>query len=229
VVQSYNVKEGKDDDAATVDAVGAGNADVICLQEVTPAWEQVLRSRYERAYPYMLFHALPGPEGLGFLSRFPLRDLGFLEEVHGWHPAWHAEADTSMGPVQLLNVHLRSMFTGRSNVVTAYFSRSGDHVEEMHDFAEACEQHLPTLILGDFNEEPDGAALAYLGSRGFQNALPLFHPGQPTWHEPPAWQLEQTIDHILFDASFTPLNAWVEDSGNSDHLPVLLHVEAARP
>lgn len=227
VVQSYNVKEGKDDDPATVEAVGAANADVICLQEVTPAWERVLRSRYADDYPYMLFHALEGPEGLGFLSRLPLRDLGFLEEIHGWHPAWHAAADTGMGPVQLLNVHLRSMFTGRSNVVAAYVQRSADHVEEMQGFAEACAPDLPTLVLGDFNEEPDGAALAYLEGHGFQNALPLFHPGEPTWHDPPAWQMEQTIDHVLFDKSFIPLNSWVEDIGNSDHLPVLLHVEAA--
>lgn len=227
VVQSYNVKEDKYADASTVDAVGAANADIICLQEVTPDWEQALKSRYADVYPYMLFHPLEGAEGLGFLSRFPLRDLGVLEEPHGWHPAWHAEAETDMGRVHLLNVHLRSMFTGRSNVVTAYFSTNADHVEEMRRFAEARVEGVPTIVLGDFNEGPDGPALQFLEGDGFRNALPLFHPGQPTWHNPPAWQMEQAIDHVLFDHAFTPLNAWVENIGNSDHLPVLLHVQDA--
>ena len=225
VVQSYNVKDEKSSDPATVEAVGAANADIVALQEVTPAWEQTLRARYTDAYPYMLFHPLEGAEGLGFLSRYPLRDRGVLEEPHGWHPAWHAEAETDMGRVQLLNVHLRSMFTGRSNVVTAYFSTTVDHVEEMQRFAQVREEGIPTIILGDFNEEPDGAALQLLESQGFRNALPLFHPGQPTWHNPPSWQMQQTIDHVLFDRAFTPLNSWVENIGNSDHLPVLLHVQ----
>jgi endonuclease/exonuclease/phosphatase family metal-dependent hydrolase len=227
VVQTYNILDENGADPGTLEAIGAGNADVVCLQEVTPEWERALRARYEGVYQYTMFHALSGSEGLAFLSRFPLLDLGFHEEIHGWHPAWHAQVDTDMGPIQILNVHLRSMFTGRPSAATAYFSTSSDHVEEVQGFSAACEKGIPTVVMGDFNEEPDGAAVAYLESRGFQNALPLYHPGQPTWHQPPSWQMEQTIDHILFDHAFIPLNAWVENIGNSDHLPVLAHFEAA--
>jgi hypothetical protein len=39
--------------------------------------------------------------------------------------------------------------------------------------------------------------------------------------------MEMTIDHVLFDRSFIPLNSWVENIGHSDHLPVLAHVEVA--
>jgi endonuclease/exonuclease/phosphatase family metal-dependent hydrolase len=227
VVQSYNIQDTSSGDPVTLEAVGAGNADVICLQEVTPVWEAALRNRYKDVYPYMLFHPLDGSEGLGFLSRFPLEDLGFHEEVHGWHPAWHAQVQMEMGPVQVLNVHLRSVFSGRSNAATAYFSVSADHLEEVQGFSAACEAGFPTLVVGDFNEEPDASAVSYLEGKGFQNALPLYHPGQPTWHDTPSWQMEQTIDHILFDHSFIPLNSWVEKIGHSDHMPVLAHFEAA--
>jgi endonuclease/exonuclease/phosphatase family metal-dependent hydrolase len=229
VVQTYNIQDTSSGDAVTLEAVGAGNADVICLQEVTPIWEQALRTRYQDSYPYMLFHALDGSEGLGFLSRFALTDLGFHEEIHGWHPAWHAQVDLEMGPVQILNVHLRSVFSGRSSATTAYLSTSSDHLEEVQGFSAECEAGFPTLVVGDFNEEPDGSAVAYLESKGFQNALPLYHPGQPTWHDTASWQMEQTIDQILFDHAFTPLNSWVETIGHSDHMPVLAHVEAAPP
>jgi endonuclease/exonuclease/phosphatase family metal-dependent hydrolase len=228
VVQTYNILDTKSGAPDTLEAVGAGNADVVCVQEVTPTWEQALRARYQDAYPYMLFHALEGSEGLGFLSRFPLADLGIHEEIHGWHPAWHARVDLEMGPVQVLNVHLRSMFTGRANAVAAYFATSTDHLQEIQAHSAYSEEHYPTLVVGDFNEEPDGSAVAYLQSLGFQNALPLYHPGQATWHDTPSWQMEQTIDHILFDGSFTPLNSWVQNLGASDHLPVLAHFQAAR-
>jgi len=228
VVQTYNILDTGGPAPATLEAVGAGNADVICLQEVTPDWEQALRTRYEDAYPHMLFHPLDGSEGLGFLSRFPLTDLGIHEEIHGWHPAWHARVDLAMGPVQILNVHLRSMFTGRTNAVAAYFSTDSDHLQEIQAHSAYSEAHYPTLVVGDFNEEPDGSAIEYLEGLGFRNALPLFHPGQPTWRDTASWQMEQTIDHILFDGAFTPLNSWVENLGSSDHLPVLAHFQPAR-
>lgn len=229
VVQTYNIQDTSSGDPITLEAIGAANADVVCLQEVTPLWESDIRSRYSKMYPYMLFHSLDGSEGLGFMSKQPLHDLGFHEEVHGWHPAWHALVDMAMGPLQLLNVHLRSMFSGRSSAGTAYLSTSADHLEEVQAFSAACEHGMPTLVAGDFNEEPDGSAVSYMESRGFQDALPLFHPGQPTWHDPPAWQVEQTIDQIMFDHSFIPLNSWVEDIGHSDHIPVLAHLEFAPP
>lgn len=230
IVESYNIQDTTSGDPVSLEAVNSGNADVVCLQEVTAVWEAALRARYASTYPYMLFHAFEGSEGLAFLSRVPLDDLGFHEEVHGWHPAWHALAHFDAGPVQILNVHLRSMLSGRSSAATAYFSVSSDHLEEVQAFSSACNQTYPTLVVGDFNEEPDGSAVSFLeGQRGFQNALPLFHPGQPTWHDPPAWQMEQTIDHVLFDHAFIPLNAWVANLGHSDHLPVFAHVEIAPP
>src|SRR5262249_4309584 len=71
VVESYNIQDTTSGDPVTLGAIGAANAEVICLQEVTPVWEQSLRGRYADAYPYMLFHALDGSEGLGFMSRVP--------------------------------------------------------------------------------------------------------------------------------------------------------------
>jgi endonuclease/exonuclease/phosphatase family metal-dependent hydrolase len=227
VVETYNILDTNNGDPLTLEAVGAADADVVCLQEVTPVWEQAVRARYQDVYPFMLFRPREGSAGLGFLSRFPLTDLGFHEEIHGWHPAWHAQVDTEMGPVQILNVHLRSMFTGRSNAVEAYFSTSADHRLAIEAFSSAGEPALPTLVVGDFNEGPDGSAVTYLEGLGFQNALPLYHPGQPTWHDTPSWQMEQTIDHILFDGAFVPLNSWVESIGHSDHMPVFAHIEAA--
>ena len=56
-----------------------------------------------------------------------------------------------------------------------------------------------------------------------------YHPGQWTWRgRSVAGQFSLSIDHILFDGSMVPLDAWVSSPGNSDHNPVVAHFEAAQ-
>lgn len=233
VFQSYNVEAGDQGDPSTVSAVGAGDADVVCLQESTAEWEVVLRDRYSEQYPYQIYNhnvSDPGAKGLAVLSKFPVTDGGWHPGPNGWDPAWHLLVDTPAGRIQILNLHLRAAHDGNGNVVNSYLSSSDDHVFEIKQFMSLCGGDAPTLVVGDFNEGVDGAAVGYLEDRGFQNALPLYHPGQFTWkHASVANQFAQTLDHILFDGSFSPLNAWVEDIGGSDHIPVMAHLEAAYP
>lgn len=210
----------------TLSAVGETDGDVIALQEVDPEWADQLAERYVADYPYMLFRAEEGPKGLGVMSRFPIADGGFHDAPKDWHPAWHVLVQTPSGPIQLLNVHLRALFDGSSDPVGSYFNTSNDHVNEMYLFTSACLEDVPTVVLGDFNEGVGGEAVEYLEDRGYRNALPLFHPGQPTWHAPSvANQMQMTIDHVLFDSAFEPLNAYVLDIGTSDHMPVVAHLE----
>jgi hypothetical protein len=44
----------------------------------------------------------------------------------------------------------------------------------------------------------------------------------------PARAASPESDHILFDGSFEPIDAWVVRAGSSDHLPVVAHLEASR-
>jgi endonuclease/exonuclease/phosphatase family metal-dependent hydrolase len=225
-IVTYNVELNEADQQSSLEAVGAADADIVCLQEVTADWESALRSRYEAEYPHMLFHTAGGAAGLAALSRFPLTDLGVHAGPGDWHPAWHFLADSPAGTLQVLNVHLRSLLSGGSNPVASYLSTGGDHAQEIRSFIQACEGDLSTLVVGDFNEDPDGSAVRYLERQGFQNVLPRYHPGQPTWrYKSVSNQLSKTFDHILFDSSLRPLNAWVESQGASDHLPVAAHFE----
>jgi endonuclease/exonuclease/phosphatase family metal-dependent hydrolase len=229
-VQTFNVEFQHSQDAPTVEAIGDADADIVALQEVTYDWEDVIVRRYGDRYPYMLFRPNHGTGGLAVLSRYSLSDQGFLEAFDGSHPSWHVEAETPMGTVQLLVVHLRSVFASQGNAIKAaeaYFSTGSAHLAEIQYYSSYIAAGRPTLVLGDFNEEPDGEAIRFLEHRGYENILPLYHPGQPTWRYPPSWQFEQSLDHILFDHSFEPLDAYVVDKGNSDHIPVVAHLEAA--
>jgi endonuclease/exonuclease/phosphatase (EEP) superfamily protein YafD len=83
-------------------------------------------------------------------------------------------------------------------------------------------------VAGDFNEGANGAAVRYLEHLGFRNALPRYHPDEPTWRYPRWTVFTQELDHILYDGAFASINAWVVKSGASDHLPVVVHLEATR-
>lgn len=223
---TYNMAYTKAGDDSTLRAVGETHGDVIALQEINAKWQQLLTARYEEDYPYMLFHAEEGPKGLGFLSRFPLEDGGVLPAPEDWHPAWRVTAQTPAGPIQILNVHLRALFDASGNPLSSYLATGDDHAQEIELFLASCEPDVPLVVLGDFNEGTGGAAIRHLEQRGYRNALPLYHPGQPTWHaKSVANQLTLTIDHVLFDDAFAPLNAYVLDAGRSDHLPVVAHLE----
>jgi endonuclease/exonuclease/phosphatase family metal-dependent hydrolase len=230
-IQSYNVEAGDHFDPATIGAVGKNRSDVVFLQETTPEFEVVLRAEYGDEYPYQLYqHNLPnaGAAGLAVLSKFPVADSGWHPGPSGWHPAWHVMVDTPSGKLQVLNLHLRSKHTGNGNVVESYLSSSDDHLYEIELFVKECSTGLPTIVLGDFNEGLGGVAVRYLEDRGYRNALPLYRPGQHTWQgSSVANQFTQTLDHVLFDGSFEPLNAWVSNVGGSDHLPVVVHLEEA--
>ena len=223
---SYNIELGAAGESETLDAIGAIDADIVCLQEVTPGAELVLRDEYADEYPYQLFKSKGGAGGLAALSRFPLVDLGLRAAPQGWHPSWHLEAESPAGPLQLLNVHLRSLFSGDPNPVSSFLSTDSDHLTQIELFSNECDANVPTIALGDFNEDVDGEAVQFLEERGFANLLPAFHPGQPTWSiRSVGNQLGATIDHILITDHLAPLNAWVERLGRSDHMPVIAHLE----
>jgi vancomycin resistance protein VanJ len=226
---TYNIELGAEGESRTLDGIGAIAADIVSLQEVTPAAEVMLRGRFAELYPYQLYKSKGGAGGLAALSRFPLEDVGLLPAPEGWHPAWHLEAESPAGRLQILNIHLRSVFSAEPGPVSSYLNTDEDHVTEMRSFTTACTQGLSTIVLGDFNEGEGGDAIHFLEGRGYRNLLPAFRPGQPTWRfRSVGSQFEETLDHILVDDSLRPLNAWVEVRGQSDHLPVIAHLEPVR-
>jgi endonuclease/exonuclease/phosphatase family metal-dependent hydrolase len=225
-VMSYNIELGAAGAAATLDGIGALDADIVCLQEVTPEAEASLRATYAVQYPHQLFQSKGGAGGLAALSRFPLLDRGLRPDPNGGHPSWHLEVESPAGSIQLLNIHLRSLFGAGPDPVRSYLRSDGDHLAQIEAFADVCDADVPTIVLGDFNEGVEGRAVRFLEARGFSNLLPAYHPGQPTWgFRSVGNQFGETLDHILISDALVPLDAWVKRLGESDHLPVFAHVE----
>lgn len=231
-IATYNLNNDDGANPYTLDAIGLAKADIVCLQEVTELWRMAIEGRYGGSFPHRLFKIdeAGGAAGLGVLSRFPIRDGGWHAGPNGWHPAWHYLVDTPNGTFKILNTHLRMATGQHGNALQSYLRSGADHEFEIRLFLSQNTDAVPTLVVGDLNEGSRGAAVRYLERSGFHNALPLYHPEEPTWRYRRwfVFQFKQELDHILFDASFAPIDAWVVDAGASDHLPVVAHLESTR-
>lgn len=124
-VVTFNVNFSGVDMAKAARVLRKTDADVVALQETTPAWEQSLRRRLRGLYPVQRYRHAGGAGGLAFLSKYPLNSLKVIPPpAQGWFPAWLVQVRTPLGQVLLLNVHLRPPIgdTGRmSSVPSAYF------------------------------------------------------------------------------------------------------------
>jgi endonuclease/exonuclease/phosphatase (EEP) superfamily protein YafD len=230
LVMSYNLNFGVAGDEGTVDLIRKGDADVVFLQESNDTWERAIRARLADVYPHMVFRrASRRAGGLGFLSRYPLHPAQYEQSPIGWFPAWRALVDGPLGPMQLLNLHLRPPGRDGGSYLRGYVTSQEPRLEEARAHAALLDPALPAIIAGDFNEDASGRSVRFLAERGFESALPRFHQGAPTWR----WQTRMglvrwQLDHILTDRSLEATAAWVMDGGASDHLPVLARV-ARRP
>lgn len=227
-VLTFNINFGVGEDPRNVAAVAEADADLVLLQETTEASEQAFREVLSGRYPHMLFRECCNAGGLGVLSRHPIREEQYLEPTVGWFPAWRVVIDSPLGPVQVLDVHLRPPMSDGGSWVAGYFSTRDVRRDEIAAFFGAMDPAMPTIIAGDFNEDAEGKAVGYLDEMGLKSALPQVQPRAKTWH----WQtrvgeLHMMLDHVVYGAGLQLHGAEVIERGTSDHLPVLVVLGAA--
>ncbi len=220
-VMTFNVNYGRAHDPLTIAAVGAGDADIILLQETTPAWEENLREAFSEQYPHIAFHHDGGAGGLAVLSRYPL-EHEIYPATDGWFPAMNLVAETPIGRVQCMSVHLHPPVSESGSVVSGYFSTGSVRRKEMQGYAARLDEALPTIVVGDFNEG-EGDAINQMRDRGFALAVPMFQgEGVPTWRwNTSVGEVTSTLDHVMFKG-IDAIDARVLNAGRSDHLPILV-------
>jgi endonuclease/exonuclease/phosphatase family metal-dependent hydrolase len=231
-VMSYNVYFVRAGDPDTIDAIASADPDVVFLQETTPRWARALVGRLGATYPHRYFE---GPdrwpaEGMGLLSRYPIVAVERLERVVLYF-AWRVVLDTHLGPIQVLHVHLRAAKTDGNGWPLRYFATDDDRLREIEYFVEELDPRLPTLIVGDFNEETHGRAMQFLLAGGDYADAIAEHAGKTrTWEWRVAgFTLRLQLDHILHDEHFVAVTAGILEAGNSDHKPVWADLERIEP
>jgi len=225
-LMTYNLNFGNPDHEATLDAIAAGDADVVLLQEVTADWRRQLEARFATQYPHQKYriHARAAG-GLAVLSKHPIRSEELWSPPRGgWFPASRVLVDAPFGALQLLNVHLRPNLDGGS-WIRGWHTTPPIRKREIEAYWKRIRYDLPTIVAGDFNEPVDGKALAFLAQHGMSRVATT---GPTTWHYETVAQgqrrslLSLDLDHVLIDDHFTAADAQVLDTGASDHRPVVV-------
>jgi endonuclease/exonuclease/phosphatase family metal-dependent hydrolase len=229
-VLTYNVHYEMPEAEATAAAIEASNADIVCLQETNADWETFLRHRLGQRYPHIEFRHYKHAGGQAVLSRWPLKQLAYVQPSEGWFPGWLLQVATSVGPVQLLSVHLHPTLSERGNfTVPAIFTTRAKREREMQDLCKHLRPDLPTLVLGDFNEAEDGRAVRHVLGKGYTSALAEFDPESATWrYSSGLVKMDGRYDHILYSKDFRSYHASVLKSGGSDHYAVLAIIGPVR-
>ena len=231
-VMSYNVNFGVAGDKSNIDAIAAAQPDIVMLQETNPEWQRALVARLGADYPHQRFtHPETWPAGgMGLLSRYLVVALQHLDSHGGYFFAWRVVLDTKLGRIQVLNVHLRPPMSDGGSWVVGYWSTRGNRLTEIEHHFAALDPKLPTIILGDFNEETDGRAMQFLADRGFADAISHHAGNTPTWGWPVgSITLRFQLDHIMHDAHFIPVTAAIVEAGRSDHKPIWVDFERMDP
>jgi endonuclease/exonuclease/phosphatase (EEP) superfamily protein YafD len=227
-VMSYNTWSRNTDARRIADVILRHRPDVLLLQEIPKDVFARLIDGLVELYDGSPVHFVYDTNLLqAIVSRHPLDSPARLKHKGN---AQKAVLRAPGGPITLFNVHPLRLGGWRDR-----YSRIAALLEE-----DVLAEHGPVILAGDFNA-PDGSQLYGLvssklasahGERGFGFGFtyPAFvrSPFGPV----PAVPLVR-IDHIFFTDHFVALRAGtIEDSGGSDHRPVLaelaLHAAAGR-
>lgn len=228
-LMTYNVNYGNPDPQSALDAIARADADVVLLQEITTEWQHLLRQRFASAYPHTMFrihHRAAG--GLAVLSKVPIQTEEVLASPErGWFPAERLVLDTPFGALQILNVHLRPAIEGGS-WIKGFMTTPPKRRREIAAYWKHVDASLPTIVAGDFNEDPTGLAVSFLAKQGLAR---VDTKGPTTWHYQvtnhgtTSDMLKIDIDHVMIDRRLSGRDGTVLDEGRSDHRPVIVTIE----
>lgn len=225
---TYNLNYGNPDPKATLDAIEKADADIVLLQEITSAWQRALSDRFARQYAHQRFHLhTRSAGGLAVLSKVPIKSEEILPSPErGWFPAARLVVETAFGALQILNVHLRPAIDGGS-WIKGFMTTPPLRLREIETYFPKMARGVPTIIAGDFNEDPSGSAVAFLEKQGFSRVAttgPTSWHYEVTNHGTTSDLLKMDIDHVMVDGGLVAKDGAVLDAGASDHRPVVVTV-----
>ncbi|HUS33615.1 MAG TPA: endonuclease/exonuclease/phosphatase family protein [Kofleriaceae bacterium] len=231
-VMTYNVNYANPDFDSALDAIAKADVDVVLLQEITSEWKRALEKRFEKQYPHQMFRIhTRAAGGLAVLSKHAITaEELFASPERGWFPAERLVLDSPLGAVQILHVHLRPAIDNGS-WIKGFMTTPPMRRREIESYWKKIAGDLPTIVAGDFNEDPTGTAVAFLEKQGLTRATTT---GPTTWHYV-VWNagkkndlLKLDIDHVMVDKRLSAHDGEVLDAGASDHRPVIVTIEPSR-
>ncbi len=228
-VISMNVLAHTTDLTETAERIRIQDADIVGMQEVTPALAIVLANDLADLYPYQI-HDPGGVDGMSVLSKYPFEATEFVRNSFWVGNTQALIVEHPNGPFALLNQH--HMVTGPytldpaefAYIVEATFAERIRNVQDTEAWL-GLYPDMPVIITADMNSTDFSDAYKAQIDLGFAD----------TWHEvgngvgftfpvprslaklaalPFSWL---RIDYIFHTAEFRPLTIEKLPAGQSDH------------
>ncbi|CAL9432011.1 endonuclease/exonuclease/phosphatase family protein [Streptomyces sp. NPDC057838] len=214
-VVTHNVNAENPDPSGTARDVAASGADVLALEELSPAAVPA----YEKALaPTYRYHAVEGT--VGVWSKYPLSGVRAVDLDMGWTRAMRATVTAPAGQVAVYVAHLPSV---RVKMEAGFTARQRDRSADYLGEAIAHEPLENVVLLGDLNGTMNDRALNAVTSqmRSTQGAV-----GSGFGFSWPASFPMARIDQIMV-RGLDPQSSWTLPQTGSDHLPVAARVRVA--
>jgi endonuclease/exonuclease/phosphatase (EEP) superfamily protein YafD len=197
--------------AALLDWLRRSDADVIALQEVTPAWEAALEP-LTRQYPHRKVIARTDPYGIALLSRWPVVGAIVEADLAGdGRPSLVATLERSGRRLQVIVLHTRWP------VLPALLPLRDRALQQAAQLAAA--RPDTTVLLGDLNITPFAPAFARLLDESRLRDALADELWRPTWLAG-FWPLALPIDHVLVPRGSCVTAHEIGPYVGSDHRPL---------
>lgn len=230
----FNVLVNSSRDEASLDAIDEAMPDILCLREVGPRFAQRFVKRFDARYPHRKYRSHPQPSyGVALASRYPIVEWRvFLERPYNI-PAADAVVRIGADEVRIVCVHLIPPLSRYERGEGMWETMDRNTILRKRQAKYIAyrfrNESRPTMILGDFNEDPDDPAMQLLVDRGFENSCFGEPEGcQMSW---PAWfgffggfRFDQILGRKM-----TFVSSRVVEKGGSDHFPVMVEFQVERP
>lgn len=199
-------------DHALVRELSGFNADVLVLQEVTPAWWEALTSGgLLVSYPQHAESIQSGASGIAILSRLPLSDIR-IEEPDG-QPVISATVTFQRHAVHLVGVHPVAPIET--------FARNQSQQRAITEIVRRLAP--PRIVAGDFNSTMYNAWMGELTDLGLREAHEAVGRSfATTWPNGERLLPPLRIDHVLVDPPLVPQRAAEGRGQGSDHRPIIV-------
>jgi endonuclease/exonuclease/phosphatase (EEP) superfamily protein YafD len=213
----------------SVALLGRTSADLVCLQEVTPAWAKRLDATLGASHPWRAVEPRSGAYGLAIYSRLPLARPTIVRDER--RVAGQCVALTlTQGETVLCNVHLSSPagvvergvrwvrgFDANARVRARQWELLRAHVARTYPAAREL------IVAGDFNTL-DTEPLYRTLRESLVDAFAAAGRGRgATFPTEPASPVPLVrIDYVFASPRLAPLSATVLPPGGSDHLGLLV-------
>ncbi|HEY3725004.1 MAG TPA: endonuclease/exonuclease/phosphatase family protein [Acidimicrobiia bacterium] len=217
-VASANLRYDNTDHGPLLAELGASHADIIVVEEVTPAWWRAIRSSGLLAsHPDTAKALRDDPGGMAILSRLPLEDV-VVHRAGGW-------------PIITATVHVagRALHLGGVHLVAPLETFARNQRAQRAITSIAASMPRPRLVIGDFNASPYNRWFDQMLGLGLRDAhQAVGRPFATTWPNGMHRLPPLLLDHAFVDRSVVPVAVREGRGRGSDHRPIVVDLAVER-